>query len=186
MPSEAVLKLIALCLFCACYGSFIWGMASFFRLAGRLSLGIRVVQVAGGAMVVLHFVFLCLSNDFAAVSFSLAAALYSGSLLLFWSAISIHRRRPPTLCFSRDVPQHLIVSGPYRWVRHPFYTAYMLAWLAGVVVTHQPWLLLSLLLMSSLYIRAAYLEERKFEASSLAAEFAEYRRRTGMFLPRII
>jgi len=186
MTSEAALRLISLCLFCACFGSFIWGMARFFRVAGQVPFGIRVVQILGGAMVVLHLVMLCRARDFSAATFSAAASLYVASFSLFWSAVSIHRRRPPTLCYSSDLPEHLIVAGPYRWVRHPFYTAYMLAWLGGIVATRQPWLLLSLLLMSVLYVRAARLEERKFAASPLATEFADYRNRTGMFLPRII
>lgn len=186
MTFEVVLKLILVSLFCACFGSFIWGMARFFRISGQVPIGIRIVQIVGGTMLVLHFVILCRGRDFSAAVSSTAACLYVASFALFWSAVSVHRHRPPTLCYSSDIPVHLIVSGPYRWVRHPFYTSYMLAWLGGIVASHQPWLVLSLLIMSALYFRAARLEESKFAASSLAVEFADYSKRTGMFLPRIV
>ena len=34
-----------------------------------------------------------------------------------------------------DTPASLNQSGPYRFVRHPFYTSYSLTWLAAAVAT---------------------------------------------------
>jgi protein-S-isoprenylcysteine O-methyltransferase Ste14 len=74
----------------------------------------------------------------------------------------------------------LVVSGLYRWVRHPLYTAGLVfIWLTPVMTTN----LLALNIGLTLYILiGAMLEERK-----LCAEFGEpygaYRRRTPMLVP---
>lgn len=184
MTSEAALKLLCLSLFLACFGSFIWGMTSFFRLAGQISTGVRVVQSVGSIMAFLHLILLLRVHSTAALQAVVAVSFYTAALALFWWSTWIHRRNPPRMCYNAEVPDRLVVSGPYRWIRHPFYTAYMLAWLAGAFAAHEPWLLLSLLCMSVLYVRAAMLEEHKLESSSLAFEFEQYRKTTGMFLPK--
>jgi protein-S-isoprenylcysteine O-methyltransferase Ste14 len=76
-----------------------------------------------------------------------------------------------------------VQEGPYRFVRHPFYAAYTLSWLAGWVASHS-WLALgSTIIMVATYIVAASREERKFRTSALAAAHAAYCRRTGFMLP---
>jgi protein-S-isoprenylcysteine O-methyltransferase Ste14 len=103
---------------------------------------------------------------------------------LFWWALAVHGRRRPAFAFVPVVPTCLVRGGPYRLVRHPIYTAYLLGWLAGAAVTGQPWLLLPVAVMAGLYYRAARQEERSFLAGPFALEYREYRRRTGMFIPR--
>jgi protein-S-isoprenylcysteine O-methyltransferase Ste14 len=80
-------------------------------------------------------------------------------------------------------PQFLTQRGPYRLIRHPIYTAYLLVWLAGPVIAAQPWLLLTTLWMASLHYYAARQEEQQFARSDLAGDYAVYRRGTGMFVP---
>src|SRR5262249_2202493 len=80
----------------------------------------------------------------------------------------------------------LTQTGPYRVIRHPIYSAYLLAWLAGPIIAAQPWLLLTTLWMVILHYLAARQEERSFGASSFAQDYQSYRRRTGMFLPSVI
>ena len=104
---------------------------------------------------------------------------------LYWWALAVHGRRRPAFAFVPAPPACLVQRGPYRLVRHPIYTAYLLAWLAGAAVTGQAWLLLAVPLMGTLYYRAAREEERTFLAGPLAPQYQEYCRRTGMFLPRV-
>jgi protein-S-isoprenylcysteine O-methyltransferase Ste14 len=102
---------------------------------------------------------------------------------LYWWALAAHGRRRPAFAFVPAQPTGLVQGGPYRLVRHPIYTAYLLAWLAGAAAAGQPWLLLTVALMGTLYYLAARQEERSFLAGPLAPQYQEYRRRTGMFLP---
>ncbi len=116
-------------------------------------------------------------------SFILGTALYGGSAGLYlWAARTTWQRRL-SLAFSGDQPAHLVTSGPYRWVRHPFYSAYLLYWCAGVVAAKEPWLIPTVGLMAGAFFLAARGEEAKFAATDLAADYARYQRRVGMFLP---
>jgi protein-S-isoprenylcysteine O-methyltransferase Ste14 len=99
--------------------------------------------------------------------------------------IVVNHARPLTIAFADDVPMHVVRSGPYRVVRHPFYTSYMLAYLAGLIATASPLLIPVIVCMGTLYTRAASGEEAKFAASALRDEYAVYRHRTGRFTPRL-
>lgn len=180
------LRLSCLLALLACVGSFLWGMSgAWFRRVGRLSWGFRVIQ-AGGAVALVCNVAVLLRHDPLGWAPALPAlTLYGLSLAGFWWAVTAHARRPPSHAFSLDQPDTLVRRGPYRLVRHPFYAAYLLAWAAGFVATGEWPLLLTLVLMSAIYGRAAWLEERKFAGSPLAGPYAEYRACTGMFVPRL-
>ena len=76
-------------------------------------------------------------------------------------------------------------QGPYRLIRHPFYTSYLLAWTAGYFASGSAWSILTVVAMVVLYKRAADLEERKFEVSKLRNSYAQYRQEVGQFVPRL-
>jgi protein-S-isoprenylcysteine O-methyltransferase Ste14 len=83
-----------------------------------------------------------------------------------------------------EVPDAVCDSGPYRYVRHPFYLSYMLAFL-GVAVGF-PSLIVSgvCLLNIGLFAYMAFDDERVLLRSPLAADYKDYKARVGMFLPR--
>lgn len=105
---------------------------------------------------------------------------------IFRSAIRATAAHKLSLAFSTDVPTGLNQSGIYRRVRHPFYLAYALTWLAVVVGTLHPCALLALALMLGFYLTAAQREEGKFLGSPLAAAYRDYQGQSGMFLPRLL
>jgi protein-S-isoprenylcysteine O-methyltransferase Ste14 len=81
---------------------------------------------------------------------------------------------------------HFVSHGPYAWVRHPFYTSYLLTWLAGVAATGHLWLLSTVLVMVTIYWRAALLEEKKFFQTALSSLYVAYKSRTGLFAPSLV
>jgi len=164
----------------ACLGSFAWGMRYFFRHPANWSRGMRVSQLCGTLFALLHLYAILFYNIFAG---AIAAGLYVSSLALFWWAIRANHSHPLSAAFLADLPQHLMDRGPYRFVRHPFYTSYLIAWCAGVVATGRLWLVPTLLVMMGIYWKASQAEERKFAHSELAAAYASYRAKTGRFLP---
>jgi protein-S-isoprenylcysteine O-methyltransferase Ste14 len=168
-----------------CFASFLWAGVRVFRHPGGSQLAIWAITLATGASVAAHL--LALIAGFAVVPLRLAGGLglYAASLALFWWALWTIRRQPLSYAFSADAPVHLVTAGPYRHIRHPLYSAYALAWIAGVVVTGEPWLLLTLVGMMVLYDRAARFEEAKFADSPLAAAYGAYCAGTGRFLPRL-
>jgi protein-S-isoprenylcysteine O-methyltransferase Ste14 len=116
--------------------------------------------------------------------FSVAAAMYVAAIGLFWWAVRVNRTRPLAACFSTAGTPYLNTCGPYRLVRHPFYSSYLLAWLSGVIAT-EDWILLpTVMVMFTIYVNAALREEEEYERGPLAAEYRLYRSRTGQFFPK--
>ena len=109
----------------------------------------------------------------------------SGSL--FWWTLYANKAQPLTLAYSKDCPIHLNQSGPYQFIRHPFYTAYTLAWTGCLIQNMHHFLVIllipNLILLVSLYIQAAWQEEQKFLNSSLKRRYQMYQRQTGQFIP---
>ncbi len=78
----------------------------------------------------------------------------------------------------------LVTNGIYGYIRHPQYTGFMLLTLAMIF----EWATLPLLIMwpllAVIYYRLAKKEEGYMEVE-FGPKYAEYRRTTGMFLPRL-
>lgn len=106
--------------------------------------------------------------------------------LIFWWSLSSHGKKHPAFAFIPTAPVSLTKTGPYRLIRHPIYSAYLLTWLAGPIATGQLWLLLPIAWMGLLYYRAAWQEEQFFSSSAFALEYAAYQKQTGMFFPRVL
>ena len=174
---------LTLVLLLGCLSSFAWAMRRFFVQPSGPTTGMRATALCGMACAVLHVGALLLPGSVSAKRGSAAAAVYLASLLLFWWSIATNRRQPLSAIFSPDRPAHLMTKGPYRVIRHPFYCAYLLVWLAGLVATANSWLAVTVVAMSALYFRAARFEERKFLDSALARHYRSYQARTGQLIP---
>ncbi len=131
-----------------------------------------------------HVATLAVSPTLGRVPMLVALACYGAGLGLFVWAQETVKHAPPLLAFSDMAPEHLVECGPYRLVRHPFYLAAMLVWVAGVIATASLWLLASAFWMAAASAVAAYEEEQRYEASPFADRYRRYRARTGMFVPR--
>jgi protein-S-isoprenylcysteine O-methyltransferase Ste14 len=167
----------------AAFASFGWGVLRFFvkpavpsaRAIATAALGLffggwQVVAIATA------------TTDPWRIGLGIAAHVVSG--LLFWSAVRACRSRPLTAIFEADLPVRLVESGPYAYLRHPFYAAYTIFWLGGWVASGSLVTLVSVPVMLGIYVHGAKEEERKFARSSFAGEYADYRRRVGAWLPR--
>jgi protein-S-isoprenylcysteine O-methyltransferase Ste14 len=80
------------------------------------------------------------------------------------------------------VDHELIRSGPYAYLRHPIYTGVLLA-VFGTALVIGEWrgIAALILLGTSYFVKAA--REEKILAANFGDAFAEYKRRTGFFLP---
>lgn len=107
------------------------------------------------------------------------------SLWLFFRTIRASRDRGLHFAFDPDNPVSLVTTGPYRVVRHPFYTSYLIFWVAMTLGTWSPLGIVVLAMLTAMYTYAARTEEAKFAATPMAGEYAEYRNRAGMFWPKL-
>lgn len=180
-----VAQLAALLAASACFASYGWGLARFFRTPSQDARGHRLITAATAASVLAHYVALAFFYRQGDARFAAAMALYAVSLLLFWWCVAVNRTRPLSLAFSTDRPHHLMAEGPYAVIRHPFYLSYMLCWIAGTLASGCWPLAATIAIMGWIYRRAAVAEEAKFAASPLAEAYRRYAAATGRFLPRL-
>ena len=181
---EYLFKTLLTILLLSSFGSFTWGVRKFFVKPEKLTLGVRLTLGAGTLFSVLHLLTILFWSTLLPVPVLIAALLYIASLAIFWWAIRANHVKPLAACFSDAEAVHLVQHGPYRFVRHPFYCSYLLAWIAGAVGTLNIWLAFTAAIMFVLYLTAAINEENKFAASSLAETYAAYRAATGRFFPK--
>ena len=83
------------------------------------------------------------------------------------------------------MPTALITTGPFAAVRHPFYIAYSLAWLAAPIATHGPFIGLFSLIAIGVYVMAARREERQLE-ERFGETYRSYKLGTGMVVPSVL
>jgi protein-S-isoprenylcysteine O-methyltransferase Ste14 len=111
--------------------------------------------------------------------------MYWASLVLFLSAIeSAKRTRLQRSFVDLPLPDRLITDGPFRWVRHPFCSGYLLGALAGPVAISDPAAIAIAAPLVVITLAAAWREEHVWLSSPARAdEYREYRKTTGMFIP---
>lgn len=185
-PGESTLHGITLALAVFTLGCFWWARRYFFRRSPgtpRNRLGLRLAgPVLGVTMIGL------IASDYGRGSLlmrSIATTLFILSLILFWRTIRVNRAAKPCIAGTPGAPTHIITTGPYAIVRHPFYVSYMLYWLGCSVAAPGPISACIALAMLILYVRVAIIEESALLQSQVGVQYAEYARKTGMFVPRV-
>jgi Isoprenylcysteine carboxyl methyltransferase (ICMT) family len=107
-----------------------------------------------------------------------------GSVALLVLTLGTHRQPLALWHQPHDTPTHLIMHGAYRHLRHPFYTAYLLALFGVCVLLPHPGTWLIFVYGYGMLHRTATREERCLQASPLGAAYTAYMRHTGRFWPK--
>jgi protein-S-isoprenylcysteine O-methyltransferase Ste14 len=84
-----------------------------------------------------------------------------------------------------EVPAAVCDVGPYKFLRHPFYLSHMVAILGAVVAFPSLVTAAVCTLDIALFIYMGFDDERVLLQSELAGDYQTYRKRVGMFLPRL-
>jgi protein-S-isoprenylcysteine O-methyltransferase Ste14 len=105
-----------------------------------------------------------------------------GCGLLVWTLLCLGKNLTDTVVTRQT--HTLVINGPYRWVRHPFYdSAALLALALSVITANWLFFVTGAVLFCLLTIRT------RTEEENLVARFGDsygaYMERTGRFLPRI-
>ena len=120
------------------------------------------------------------------VSTLVGITLYAIALTLFLSAIEAARRVPMTWTFVyAPTCDTILTGGPYRFIRHPIYLSYSLAWLAAPIAMHSIVLGLTAIVMITCYVRSALVEERLLANSPRGAEYTAWQKNTSRLIPFI-
>jgi len=166
----------------AAFGSFGWALRGHFTIRGRMPNGMRLLSLAS---VIAYINFGCLllwdSREPTAWTAAGVVAL-AGSMMLFWWTVRTTRHHKFPVAYTEDDPGMICTSGPYAYVRHPFYLSYIVFWFATAAIAGG-WQWVTAVFLAAWYAGIARGEERRFRSSALAAAYAGYQRLTGMLLP---
>ena len=102
--------------------------------------------------------------------------------LLIWVFRSLGKNITDTVVTRRD--HTLVTTGPYQWVRHPFYLGSGAAMVANSLVTANWFLALTSGLTLGLLVLRTRIEEEKL-IERFGDDYRSYVNRTGRFLPRL-
>lgn len=115
------------------------------------------------------------------VGLAVGTAVVAGGGLLFLVALrTLAESYSP--CFDATVPPRLVEHGPYRFVRHPIYTANVLI-VAGVAIGSGSLLVVANVVVLVVAYATCVPREEAILAGALPG-YGDYRRRTGALVPR--
>ena len=114
----------------------------------------------------------------------LAGAPLAGAGLALFKWMFVHLGLNVTSTSMPRAQATLITSGPYRWVRHPMYSAVVLLVAAASLLTANRIVALGGLAMFALLAARSRVEERRL-VEKFGDAYRAYQRRTGRFLPRL-
>src|SRR5215217_446624 len=136
----------------------IWALRGHFT-SERMANGARATSLAA-VLTCLCLLVLIWSHSQPIWAQAVGILIELGSLVLFWAAIRASRTARLRFAFDEQPPHSLVTVGPYQYVRHPFYTSYLLFWIGWALTTWSLWSILPLIIIATLYVMAARLEER--------------------------
>ena len=178
-----LLDLIVSLISVAAVAQHVWALRGHF-VSERMEAGAKAISAMVVATSVIYLV-LTWWLDSPAWAQIAGLVIELASLALFWAAVRESRRARLRYAFDAEGPETLLVTGPYRLVRHPFYTSYILFWAGWALATASVWALIPLAAVTGLYLQAARHEERLFAGTPMAEAYAAYRARTGLFWPKL-
>jgi len=79
--------------------------------------------------------------------------------------------------------QELVTSGPYKWIRHPIYTAYFLNYIGGGLLAANWVLMFVPVLFFGMMVYLRIGEEEAAMIEKFGDEYRAYMKKTGRFLP---
>ena len=107
----------------------------------------------------------------------------AGFVLLQWSQQALGKNWSDTPRLMKD--QTLVTGGPYRWIRHPIYTAFLLIMSAPLFLSANWFIGLVWIGMTVLDVISRVRVEEAMMMESFGDHYRAYMQRTGRFLPRL-
>lgn len=167
----------------ATVAQYLWSMRVHFRSSATSPAATLTFSVVAATALFFLVMLWVHPQPLAAKIVGLAIQLASSAL--FWWAIVRSRKARLRFVFASDNPDSLVTDGPFGYIRHPFYTSYIIFWLGWGIATWSLWAILPVVAIFVLYLIAALGEEKKFSHTELAGAYEAHRKRAGLFWPRL-
>ena len=116
---------------------------------------------------------------------AVAVILSAVSIGLIAMTVGTHRIPLALWHQENDAPAQIVTWGPYKRIRHPFYTSFLLAFLAAIFAMPHPLTLACLLYAIVALSLTAGREEARLADSEFGDEYLRYMAVSGRFFPRI-
>jgi len=116
----------------------------------------------------------------------IAVPLSAASIALIALTVGTHRVPLALWHQEDDAPVHLVTWGPYAYIRHPFYTSFLLAFAAAAIAFPHPLTLISLVYSAVALSLAAVREEHRLRLSEFGEDYLVYSSVSGRFFPRLL
>jgi protein-S-isoprenylcysteine O-methyltransferase Ste14 len=114
---------------------------------------------------------------------ALGVALHLSSTFLFGWCIGTSGKRNLGLALNDNSSGRLITDGPYAFVRHPFYTSYIIFWAGSAVIAPSIFTIIPAAALLLIYFYTARREDKAL-AKLFEDEYPSWYRNTGAFFPK--
>lgn len=130
--------------------------------------------------------------DFAQLGLNIYFRLIGGGIivvlgfsLLFWAHIHLGKNWSPIIEKKFSKSRKLVESGPYKYIRHPIYTASFIT-LIGFFILTANWILTGIpLIILILFYASKISREEKELTDNFGKKYLEYMKRTGGLFPKL-
>jgi protein-S-isoprenylcysteine O-methyltransferase Ste14 len=112
----------------------------------------------------------------------IATLLSVASISLMSYTIGSHRVPLNLWHQSNNNPDHIVTYGPYKKIRHPFYTSFLLTLIGAFIFFMHP-LTLFTLIFGIIAMQITAVKEEKY-LSKCDDAYREYMKKTGRFFPK--
>ena len=197
MTPEIIFRIVMIVAFIAMFGIRIYFQSRVLHEEREIKIQENKLSLAAGSIAALTTITFGAEYIFFPGVFSFTYALQypdwlrwlgvitlAGGITLLGSAHSHLDRSFYSLVVSKEEHQ-LVTSGPYRWIRHPIYTAYLMNYLAGgliasnLVLTFIPLIFFGLMIINRIPREEALMREE------FGQDYLDLEARTGRLLPRL-
>jgi protein-S-isoprenylcysteine O-methyltransferase Ste14 len=121
------------------------------------------------------------------ITLATAGLMFAGcSIALIFLTIGTHRVPLALWHQEDDAPASIVTYGAYARIRHPFYAAFLLAFLAAFTMFPHVGTALPFVYAAMQLNATAAREERRLAQSEFGAAYREYLTRTGRFFPVLV
>ena len=111
-----------------------------------------------------------------------AAITVVGLALTVWARQGLGANWSATVAVKQD--HELVLTGPYRYVRHPIYSGLLLAFV-GAALARGDWRGMLAVPIAGLALRRKWRLEERFMVETFGAAYSDYAARTPPVIPRI-
>lgn len=179
---EIVLDLVVSAVGLAVFAQHIWALRGHFA-STTMASGARIISIGALGSCAIMLI-LGWSGPQPLLAQLAGIVVMPASLILFWQAVRASRAAQLRYAFDSDLPRQLVTEGPYRYIRHPFYTSYLVFWMGWAIAVWSIWALVPVVVMAALYTSAARYEEKLLGSSEMGPAYATYRQQAGLFWPK--